>query len=141
MKKSTVFIILGVLGGLVLFVGAIVWLVFSLTSGVTNAADQFFATARGGDPKAVYAATSAQLHGVTTPEQLDGFIKQYRLNQVADTNWNSRSFENNIGNVQGSVTLDDGTVVPLSIQLVKEGEDWKVSFIDTTQAGVKAGVK
>ena len=141
MKKSTLFIILGVLGGLVLFVGAIIWFVFNVTSGVSNAADQFFATARGGDPKAVYAATSTQLQAVTTPEQLDGFIKQYRLNQVADTTWNSRSFENNIGSVQGSVTLDDGSAVPLSIQLVKEGEVWKVSRIDTAPAGVKAGVK
>jgi len=140
-KKSTLFIILGVLGGFVLFVGAIVWVVFYATSGVTNAADRFFATARTGDPKAIYAATSTQLHGVTTPEHLDGFIKQTRLNQVADTNWNSRSFENNIGNVQGTVTLDDGSVVPLSVQLVKEGADWKVSLIDTTQAGVNAGVK
>jgi hypothetical protein len=140
-KKSTVLIILGVLGGFVLFVGAIVWVVFYATSGVTGAADQFFATARGGDPNATYAATSTQLHSVTTPEQLDGFIKQYRLNQVADTSWSSRSFENNIGNVQGSVTLDDGSVVPLSIQLVKEGDAWKVSFIDTTQAGAKGGVR
>ena len=141
MKKSTVFIILGVLGGFALFVGAIIWFVFQATSGVTDAADAFFATARGGDPKAVYAATSTQLHNVTTAEQLDGFIKQYRLNQVADTTWNSRSFENNVGNVEGTVTLDDGSVVPLSIQLVKEGDVWKVSFIDTTQSGVKGGVQ
>jgi len=140
-KKSTLFIILGVLGGFVLFVGAIVWVVFYATSGVTNAADAFFATARAGDPQAIYAATSTQLHNVTTPEQLAGFVQQNRLNQVKDTSWSTRSFENNVGNVAGTVTLDDDSVVPLSIQLVKEGDVWKVSFIDTTQAGVKGGVQ
>jgi hypothetical protein len=139
MKRSTVLIILGVLGGLLLLGGAIVAFVFYATSGVTSAADKFFATARGGDVEAVYALTSGQLRSVTTPDQLGAFLKINRFNQVAETSWNSRSFENNIGNVTGTVRLDDGSVVPVSMQLAKEGEEWKISYIDVTQAGLNGG--
>ena len=137
MKRQTVLIILGVLGGLAALGAAIVGFVFYATSGVTSAADNFFATARGGDMEAVYALTSGQLRSVTTPDQLGAFIKVNRFNQVAETSWNSRSFENNIGNVAGTVTLDDGTVAPVAMQLAKEGEEWKISYIDVTQAGLR----
>ena len=139
MKRQTVFIILGVLGGLAALVTGIVALVFYATSGVTGAADKFFETARGGDIHAVYALTSSELQNVTSAEQLGGFVKTYRLNQVTETSWTSRSFENNLGNVQGTVTLDDGGVIPLTLDLVKEGEDWKISSIDVPKAGVARG--
>ena len=139
MKRSTVFIILGVLGGLAALGAAIVALVFYATSGVTGAADAFFATARGGDIKAVYALTSGQLKSVTTPDQLGAFIKINRFNQVRETSWNSRSFENNVGNVAGTVTLDDGSTVPVTMQLFKEPDGWKISSVEVTQAGLRGG--
>ena len=137
MKRQTVFIILGVLGGLAALGAAIVAFVFYLTSDLTGAADKFFATARSGDMEAVYGLTSGQLRTVTTPDQLGAFIKTNRFNQVADTTWNSRSFENNIGNVSGTVTLDDGAVVPVTMELLKEADGWKISYIDVTQAGLQ----
>ena len=93
MKRSTVLIILGVLGGLLLFVGAIVAFVFYATSGVTSAADKFFATARGGDMEAVYALTSGQLRSVTTPDQLGAFLKINRFNQVAERHFRRRQLQ------------------------------------------------
>ena len=139
MKRSTVFIILGVLAGLAALVAAIVSLVFYATSGVTMAADKFFATARGGDAQEVYALTSAQLRTVTGPEQLASFIEANRFDEVAKTSWGSRSIENNTGSVEGTLTLDDGGVVPVTIQLVKEGDSWKVSFIELPEAGLRGG--
>lgn len=139
MNRKTVFIILGVLGGLVALGGAIVAVVFYATSGVTGAADKFFATARGGDMAEVYALTSAELRNTTSPEQLAAFIQQNRFDQVAETSWSSRSIENNTGSVEGSLTLDDGGVVPLAMQLVKEADGWKVSFIELRNAGLSGG--
>ena len=139
MKRTTVLIILGVVVGLAALVAAIVATVFYATSGVTGAADKFFATARGGNANAVYALTSAELRNVTSAEQLAAYMNANRFNQVAETSWSSRSIENNIGSVEGSLTLDDGGVVPIKMQLVQDAEGWKVSFIELREAGVKGG--
>ena len=139
MNKKTVFIVLGVLGGVAALGAAVVALVFYATSGVTDAADKFFTTARGGDMAQVYALTSAELRNTTTREQLAAYVQENRFDQVAETSWSSRSIKNNLGSVEGSLTLDDGGVIPISMQLVKEADDWKISFIELRNAGLSGG--
>lgn len=136
MKRKTVFIVLGCVAAVIV---AIVGLVWYATSGMTAAADKFFATARNGEPAEVYAMTSAELHNATSSEQLASFIQANRFDQVAETSWSSRSIKNGLGSLEGSLTLDDGGVIPLSLQLVKEGGDWKVSFIELREAGLSGG--
>jgi hypothetical protein len=80
------------------------------------------------------------LRKVTNADELAAYIKANRFDQVADTSWSSRSFENNVGSVEGTLTLDDGGVVPVTMELVKEGEEWKVSYIELGKAGVRGGV-
>ena len=140
MKRQTVFIILGVLAGFMAFVAVIITVVFYATSGVTDAADKFYETARGGNAQEVYALTSAELRRATSADQLAAYIKTNRFDQVAHTSWSSRSFENNVGSAEGTLTLDDGAVIPVTMELVKEGEDWKVSYIELGKAGVRGGV-
>ena len=136
MKKRTIF---AIIGGVVALVAAIVGGVFYATSGMTGAADKFFQTARGGDIQAVYALTSAELRNTTSPERLAGFIEANRFDEVAETSWSSRTIENNLGSVEGTVTLDDGGIVPITMQLVKQADGWMVSLIELRQAGVQGG--
>jgi hypothetical protein len=136
MKRKTIF---WILGGAVVVIAAIIGVVFYATSGVTRTADDFFAKARGGDMAAVYAMTSAELRNTADPAKLASFIKANRFDKVAKTSWSSRSIENNIGTLDGSVTLDDGGVIPLHMQLVSEGGAWKVSLIKLAEAGVSGG--
>jgi len=139
-SRTTVLIIVGVIAGLVLLAGVIVAGVFYATSGVTGAADKFYETARSGNSEELYALTSAQLKSVTSAEQLIAYVQANRFNQVADTSWTSRAIENGIGSVEGTLTLDDGGAIPVAMQLVQEGEDWKVSFIELrVQAGLSDG--
>jgi hypothetical protein len=138
-KRQTVFIILGVLAGFLAFVAAIIAVVFYTTSGVTDAADKFYQTARGGNAEQVYALTSTELRKVTSADQLAAYIKANRFDQVANTSWSSRSFENDVGSVEGTLTLDDGGVIPVTMELVREGDDWKVSYIELGKAGVRGG--
>ena len=113
MKKRTIF---AIIGGVVALVAAIVGGVFYATSGMTGAADKFFQTARGGDIQAVYALTSAELRNTTSPERLAGFIEANRFDEVAETSWSSRTIENNLGSVEGTVTLERAEVqVPETI--------------------------
>ena len=139
MQRKTLLIILGVVGGLAVLGGVIVAGVFYATSGVTGAADKFYATARTGTPQQVYGLTATALQNVTTPEQLAAYIETNRFNQVAETSWSSRSIENSLGRVEGTLTLDDGGEIPVTMELVQEGEDWKVSFIELGAAGLSGG--
>ena len=136
MTRKTVF---KILGGVAIAGAAIVGLVFYLTSGMTGAADKFFETARSGDAESVYALTSAELRNTTSAEQLAAFIELNRFDHVAQTSWSARSIDGGVGRVEGSVTLDDGGVVPLTMQLVKENGRWKISFIELREAGLRGG--
>jgi hypothetical protein len=133
MKRKTIFLILG---GAVVVIAAIVGIVFYATSGITRTADEFFAKAHSGDMAAAYAMTSAELHNTADPEKLASFIKANRFDKVARTSWSNRAIENGVGTLDGSVTLDDSGVIPLHMQLVSEGGDWKISLIKLAEAGV-----
>jgi len=135
-RKKTVFIVLGSLAAVA---AAIVAFVFYATSGMTGAADDFFDRARAGSYDEVYALTSAELQNTTDAEQLASFIKANRFDQVAETSWSSRSIESNVGKLEGSLTLDDGGVIPVELQLVNEDDGWKVSFIKLQEAGLSGG--
>jgi len=137
MKRKIFLIILGV----IVMVAAIIAVVFYATSGLTRAADDFFAAARKHDIGAVYALTSAELRNATTSQELGAYIDANRFDHVRDASWSSRSIENGLGTLKGKVTLDDGGVVPLELQLVKEGGGWKVSYIKLREAGVSGGAQ
>ena len=115
-------------------------MVASATSGVTDAADKFYATARGGSAQEVYALTSSELRKVTNADQLIAYIAANRFDHVAKTSWSSRSIEDNVGSVEGTLTLDDGGVIPVTMRLVNEGDEWKVSYIELGKAGLRGGV-
>jgi hypothetical protein len=136
MKHKKLFLILG---GIVVVIAAIVGIAFYATSGISRTADQFFAKAHDGNMAAVYAMTSAELRNTANADELAAFIKENRFDKVAKTSWSNRSVENNLGTLDGSVTLDDGGVIPLRMQLVSEGGEWKVSLIKLAEAGVKGG--
>jgi hypothetical protein len=125
--------------GAVVAIAAIVGIAFYATSGVTRTADDFFARAHDGDMAAAYAMTSAELHDTADAAKLASFIKANRFDQVARTSWSNRSVENSVGTLDGSVTLDDGGVIPLHLQLVSEGGEWKISLIKLAEAGVSGG--
>ncbi len=136
MKRSTIFMLLG---GAVVVIAAVVGLVFYATSGMTRTADDFFAKAHTGDTNGAYALTSAELHNTASPKKLASFIQANRFDKVAKTSWSNRSIKNNTGTLDGSVTLDDGGVIPLHMQLVSENGGWKISLLELSEAGVSGG--
>ncbi|WP_128892602.1 hypothetical protein [Erythrobacter sp. HKB08] len=128
-------VVLGIGAGIAviaLLVGAIFW----ATSGVTDAADEFFAAAGEGDYEAAHALTSKDLQRTLSAEGLQQYLERNGLDEVTDTSWSSRSIENDIGTVEGSVTTASGAKIPITLSLVKEGEDWRITFIERGRSGV-----
>lgn len=129
-------IIVVALLGIAAFVGVIFGVVFYATSGITDTTDQFFAAAYEGDYETAHSLTSQQFQAGTNVEQLGEYLEQFGLNKVTDTSWSSRSIENNIGELRGTVTTETGGAIPTFIQLVHEQDEWRITFIDVPDTSV-----
>lgn len=132
-------IVLIVLAAITLLVGVIVGGVFYATSGITDAGDEFFEAARRGDYEAAYALTSTELRNDSDVIRLQRYLEGSGLDKVTDTSWSSRSMENNVGRLEGSVTTESGGTIPLKMQLVKEKGGWKIAMIETMPSGLSDG--
>jgi hypothetical protein len=137
-NRTIVLIIIGCVMGFFALIGGIIALVFSATSGLTDSANEFFAAARKGDYEAAYALTSEDLKRDRTVDGLREFMQSNGLDKVVDTTWNSRSFENNSGSLKGSVETESGGTIPMTIELVKEGEAWKITYVNKARSGLES---
>jgi len=124
--------------GIALFVGLIISVVFYATSGITDTAEEFFAAANEGDYSKAYSLTSQQLQSQTDEAGLASFLAANSLDQVVDSSWGSRSIENDRGKLTGTVTTQSGAAIPLTVELVSEGEDWKIILIDADTSGLQS---
>ena len=129
--------LLSVLGGLVLLVVAIVGAVFALTSGVTGGADDFFKLVKSGDYKAAYQSTSQEFQKATSMEQFTDFLNQTTMVKFDHAEWTSRSMQNSLGNVEGTVVTTDKAVVPVTMDLVNEDGKWKVLNLRPVVGGLQ----
>lgn len=129
--------LLSILGGLVLVVVAIVAAVFALTSGVTGGADDFFKLVKSGEYKAAYESTSKEFQKATSMEQFTDFLNQTTMVKFDHAEWTSRSMQNNLGNVEGTVVTTDKGVVPVTMDLVNEDGKWKVLNLRPVVGGLQ----
>ena len=53
--------------------------------------------------------------------------------------WSSRHVENGRGNLEGTIATASGGEVPVSIELVKEHDAWKLQSINVSQPGLNPG--
>lgn len=53
--------------------------------------------------------------------------------------WQS-STNNNRGELAGTLTTETGGAIPIEMDLIKEGDHWKIVFMDVGSAGVEGAV-
>ncbi len=99
-------------------------------------ADDFLTLLGNGDTNGAYQSGASGLHAAETPEQFAAFVKSSRLDQYRSSNWSKFNILNSQGTVEGTVTLKDGSTVPLKVNLVNEG-GWKVVGLELTGGGPK----
>ncbi|RLE17978.1 MAG: hypothetical protein DRJ14_05015 [Acidobacteria bacterium] len=107
-----------------------------LINKMAEPANNFFTLVGNGNLQAAYDSTAGIFKKSTSFQQFEAFMKGNGLIQYKSANWSSVSFENQTGKIKGSVTLKDGTSIPMDLSLVKEGETWKISNILLTGGGV-----
>lgn len=107
-----------------------------LINKMAEPANKFFEMVGSGNLQTAYDSTAGIFKKSTSFQQFEAFMKGNGLTQYKSANWSSVSFKNQTGKIEGSVTLKDGTTVPMDISLVQEGEIWRISNISLTGGGV-----
>jgi hypothetical protein len=104
-----------------------VWLIFSATSVLIEPIERQLTALKAGDIDAAYAETSEAFRQGTSKDDFAKFVDQFPiLKNAASHSFTSRSFENDIGTVSGSLIAADGALTPITYQLVKENGAWKI---------------
>lgn len=119
-------------------IGGIIFVAFQATKGVVKGADDFLALVGQGKLDEAYASTSAGLRKAQDRQTFERQVKTLGLDGYASSTWNSRSVENEVGKVEGTVETRSGTKVPLTMQLVKEDGTWKVLSFASRGSETKA---
>lgn len=131
-SKSAIFVVIAaIVISLVMCVGiagAVVVLVFKLLEPVSEAGNEFMNAIRDGDYQDVYALVDDRLKStVEDATRLESIVLEYDA-QPESWNFNSQRIENNFGEIEGTVTLEDGRTVPLMIQFVQSDGVWRITY-------------
>ncbi len=96
------------------------------TSPLAKTAGAFFDAWNSGQPQHSYGYLSQGFTQTISAEKLHKFMSDHRLNRGVDPSWSRRSIVNNTGTLTGELTRADGSISPISINLVKEQGAWKI---------------
>lgn len=125
---GAVLLVVAMCGGLV---AVVVSSAVGAMSAVSKPADDLLTLLGNGDTTGAYQSGASGLRAAETPEQFAAFVKSSRLDQYRSSNWNKFNVVNSQGTLEGTVTLKDGSSVPLKVSLVNEG-GWKVLGMELT---------
>ncbi len=120
-----------VAGIVVLFVGGIIALVFTFTAGVSEAGEEFLLLMGSGEIEEAYESTAEGFKMVTDEEAFEAFLDRFPiLTEVRSVSFNSVSVSGDYGTTRGTIRSRDGSTMPIMLQYVKEGEEWKVINVE-----------
>lgn len=125
--------------GLVILVVGGVALLFYLTGDLTDSAQHFFTAVKARDYTTAYQYVSSDFRASTAQDELITFLEQSALLQFKEATWNNRSIAGNRGQLDGSITTEDGGVVPIKLSLIKENGKWLIFAIAKPAAGLATG--
>ena len=121
-------------GIIVIIIGIVVY----LSNDAARSTETFFTSIKDDQTDTAYESTSKQFKLVISKQQFQDYVALYEIKKFKSFRWSSRN--TNVATVSivtlaGTARKEDGTNVPLSIQLIKEEKEWKILSID-----IKGGV-
>jgi hypothetical protein len=97
------------------------------TAGPEQVVKSFLEAAEEGDYEEAHGYFAAPLKEA---QPLDQFAASAAANksffQITDTTFNNRSVDTSGAQFSGTVTLESGTALPASFELVRENDEWKL---------------
>lgn len=115
-----------ILLGLVLLIAAAVGAAFWATSGLPDAADRFFSRIAAGDYAGAIALTTSDFQAQTDAVGLETLARGNGMDGYRSARWSTRSIENHLGRLEGTLMLADGSTMLIALQLVKSDGEWLV---------------
>jgi hypothetical protein len=100
--------------------------VFYLTSGMVDAADQFFMAAKDQNIERAYSFVSADFKDNTPEASFGAHFANLNMQQFKQAKWTSRKFSGTKGQLDGSIVTQSGSLVPISLGFVKVDDSWKI---------------
>jgi len=127
---------LKILLGIAVVIALAVTLAFWATSDLPDAADRFFSRIAAGDYEGALALTTPDFQANTDRAALEQFARSQGIDGYRSASWSSRSIENNVGKLEGTLTVASGGGIPVSVQLVKHDGEWRIQNVRKAEAGV-----
>lgn len=138
MKKGCT--IAGVIGLILIsIVGGVFFLLFRLIGPMTEDGEKFLAAVASGPVGTAYGMTSAALRSGQTEKDFAETVKTFGLDGFESASWSNRRIVNDRGVLEGTVRTKAGGSVPLTIEMIKEGDAWKVLSIRGPKTGASSG--
>lgn len=116
-------------------IGLVVYFVLAASGPPVTATEQFFTLLGQEKTAEAYATTASELQEQQSEEEFTEMVNRLWLWKYQASMFLDRRVEKDRATLKGTVTLSDGVVLPMVVQLVKEGETWKVLSIDSPQVG------
>lgn len=117
-------------------VAAILVIVFRLTSGIVEVADEFFTAASEQDYETAYTFLSEDFKAATSLDEFKQFLAQSAIGDYSEGHWSSRSISGSQGELEGEIETSSGGSVPVKLAFVKEESGWKIHSIRKNPAGL-----
>ena len=119
-------LLLGTVGGTIFFL-VVQKGVQMATSGPEATVQGFLAAAAAGDFATAHGHFSEALAAKQPYDQFAAVAGQnQQLFAATDTSFNSRSIDTSGAKLSGTITLQDGTELPVSFELVQEAGQWRL---------------
>jgi hypothetical protein len=116
-------------------VGLFVYTLITLTGEPVTAANNMLTLVGVEKITEAYQSTAAAYQANHTEPQFAEQMKQSGLTGYQSSFWHNRQLNNNRATLDGTVTTRTGASIPLQVELVKEGDAWKVLSIEVQQGG------
>lgn len=135
--RETCKVLMAIVIGLFALITSVFAIVFSLTSGMTEAADNFFKAAQQQQTEKAFSYLSIAFRADTSAQGLQRYLSDNSLLNYEAASWNSRGIENNRGKLEGTINTTKGGNIPIRIRFVKEQGQWKIYSIQTLKPGLR----
>lgn len=128
------------LGVVAVVAAVIVGAVFYFTSGISDAATDFFATTASSGAPAAYKKASGGFRQAVSESDFEAIADRLGLAKFKSASWPTREMQNGRGKVVGTVTLEGDITLPATVNLVKnEAGQWQVFNFELAPPGANPG--
>jgi len=120
-----------IVGGVAVLIIAVIAISMWATGGLADTVNRQVDALKAGNIPAAYSETSQAFRDATSLPEFTAFVNSNPvLRQIDHIDIGARSFENNLGQVEGTITSTSGTTVPIVFRLVKENDQWRILGIN-----------